>query len=112
MYSSPKPNVYVPKNNYSSPKANVYVPKWNYNLETIINRLDQWMNYETDIYYTFYIKGDDILVSNKSKYIYANINRKLQYKMNDKYVVSNQDLEEFNELQYVNSLLCRILSTF
>jgi hypothetical protein len=96
---------------YSSPKPNVYVPKWNYNLETIIERLDKWMN-EDDTIYQFKIEDNKIIIYNKNKYIYARVDSRLQFKMNVKYVVSNPDNAEFNELQYVNSLLYRILSTF
>jgi lipopolysaccharide export LptBFGC system permease protein LptF len=96
---------------YSSPKPNIYVPKWNYNLDTIIERLDKWMN-EDDTIYKFKIEGNQIIIYNKSKYIYARIDNSLQYKMNEKYDANNTNNAEFNELQYVNSLLYRILSTF
>lgn len=95
-----------------SGSPNLYVTKWIYNLDTIIDRLDNWMNYETDSIYKFIIENNEIVVCNKKKYIYAYVTNSLQYRMNTKYVVTNTNNEEFNELQYVNSLLFRILSTF
>ena len=82
-----------------------------YNLDKIIDRLDKWMN-DDNTKYKFQIENNQIIIYNKSKYIYARVDNRLQYKMNEKYEVNNTNNEEFNELQYVNSLLYRILSTF
>jgi hypothetical protein len=83
-----------------------------YNLQKIIRRLDDWMN-DDNVLYKFNIVDQKIQVyDTATNKILAYVDNRLNYQMIKEYPTKSINESEFILLQYTNSLLIRILSTF
>lgn len=83
-----------------------------YNLQKIIRRLDDWMN-DDKVLYKFNIVDQKIQVyDTATNKILAYVDNRLNYQMIKEYPTKSINESEFILLQYTNSLLIRILSTF